>query len=123
MNTTKSADTLSLHTPYEVCCWPPRQCPQRLFSLSWQRPCEVLPAISVLSPHNLYLTLAVLQVLHDQIVQFTDAGAATGNAVVTFEKDSLSLLAPRGRFDVEMYLSSLKLTGQVRRLHSRQICI
>lgn len=55
--------------------------------------------------------------LHDQIVQFTDAGAATGNAVVTFEKDSLSLLAPRGRFDVEMYLSSLKLTGQVRYLH------
>lgn len=55
-----------------------------------------------------------LQVLHDQIVQYTDAGAATGNAVVTFEKDSLSLLAPRGRFDVEMYLSSLKLTGQVR---------
>ena len=58
----------------------------------------------------------MLQVLHDQIVQFTDAGAATGNAVVTFEKDSLSLLAPRGRFDVEMYLSSLKLTGQVRHL-------
>lgn len=56
---------------------------------------------------------STLQVLHDQIVQFTDAGAATGNAVVTFEKDSLSLLAPRGRFDVEMYLSSLKLTGQV----------
>ena len=52
-----------------------------------------------------------LQVLHDQIVQFTDAGAATGSAVVTF--DTMSLLAPRGRFDVEMYLSSLKLTGQV----------
>lgn len=60
---------------------------------------------------------STLQVLHDQIVQFTDAGAATGNAVVTFEKDSLSLLAPRGRFDVEMYLSSLKLTGQVRCMH------
>ena len=54
-----------------------------------------------------------LQVLHDQIVQFTDAGAAAGNAVVTFDRESLSLLAPRGRFDVEMYLSSLKLTGQV----------
>lgn len=64
----------------------------------------------------------MLQVLHDQIVQFTDAGAATGNAVVTFEKDSLSLLAPRGRFDVEMYLSSLKLTGQVSRLYI-QLCI
>ena len=55
-----------------------------------------------------------LQVLHDQIVQFTDAGAAAGNAVVTFDRESMSLLAPRGRFDVEMYLSSLKLTGQVR---------
>ena len=51
------------------------------------------------------------QVLHGQIVQFTDAGAAAGNAVVTFE--TMSLLAPRGRFDVEMHLSSLKLTGQV----------
>ena len=52
-----------------------------------------------------------LQVFHDQVVQFTDAGAAAGNAVVTF--DTLSLVAPRGRFDVEMYMSSLKLTGQV----------
>ncbi|KAL3141436.1 hypothetical protein ABBQ32_005004 [Trebouxia sp. C0010 RCD-2024] len=59
-------------------------------------------------------TVSAAEVLHDQIVQFTDAGAATGNAVVTFEKDSLSLLAPRGRFDVEMYLSSLKLTGQAQ---------
>ena len=67
---------------------------------------------SALSP-----IVSTSQVLHDRIVQFTDAGAATGNAVVTFEKDSLSLLAPRGRFDVEMYLSSLKLTGQVRHLH------
>lgn len=48
---------------------------------------------------------------HDQVVQFTDAGAAAGNAVVTF--DTLSLVAPRGRFDVEMYMGSLKLTGQV----------
>ena len=36
-----------------------------------------------------------------------------GNAVVTF--DQVHVLAPRGRFEVEMYLSSLKLTGQVRR--------
>ena len=72
------------------------------------------------------LSLCV-QVLHDQIVQYTDAGAATGNAVVAFEKDSLSLLAPRGRFDVEMYLSSLKLTGQVcshslRSMHFSRPC-
>lgn len=57
-------------------------------------------------------TTSAAEVLHDQIVQFTDAGAATGSAVVTF--DTMSLLAPRGRFDVEMYLSSLKLTGQAQ---------
>ena len=56
-----------------------------------------------------------LQVFHDQVVQFTDAGAAAGNAVVTFE--TLSLVAPRGRFDVEMYMSSLKLTGQVSNVY------
>ncbi len=50
-------------------------------------------------------------------MQFTDAGAAAGNAVVTFDRESMSLLAPRGRFDVEMYLSSLKLTGQVSVMH------
>lgn len=61
-----------------------------------------------------------LQVLHDQIVQFTDAGAATGTAVVTF--DTMSLLAPRGRFEVEMYLSSLKLTGQVSPFMASESC-
>lgn len=59
-------------------------------------------------------TTSAAEVLHDQIVQFTDAGAAAGNAVVTFDRESMSLLAPRGRFDVEMYLSSLKLTGQAQ---------
>lgn len=41
------------------------------------------------------------------------AGAATGDAVATF--DQVGVLVPRGRFDIEMYLSSLKLVGQVRR--------
>ena len=42
-----------------------------------------------------------------------------GNAVVTF--DQVHVLAPRGRFEVEMYLSSLKLTGQVR-CHFQHLC-
>lgn len=53
-------------------------------------------------------------------MQFTDAGAATGTAVVTF--DTMSLLAPRGRFEVEMYLSSLKLTGQVSPFMASEPC-
>eukprot|EP00891_Asterochloris_glomerata_P007691 jgi/Astpho2/7691/Aster-02572 len=53
-----------------------------------------------------------LQRFHDEVVQHTDAGAAMGNAVVTF--DQVHVLAPRGRFEVEMYLSSLKLTGQAQ---------
>ena len=39
------------------------------------------------------------------------AGAATGDAVATF--DQVGVLVPRGRFDIEMYMSSLKLVGQV----------
>lgn len=38
------------------------------------------------------------------------AGAATGDAVATF--DQVGVLVPRGRFDIEMYMSSLKLVGQ-----------
>ena len=38
-------------------------------------------------------------------------GAATGDAVATF--DQVGVLVPRGRFDIEMYLGSLKLVGQV----------
>ena len=33
--------------------------------------------------------------------------------IATF--DSVGLLAPRGRFEVEMYLTSMKLLGQVSR--------
>ena len=39
------------------------------------------------------------------------AGAATGDAVATF--DQVGVLVPRGRFDIEMYMSALKLVGQV----------
>lgn len=43
---------------------------------------------------------------------YTDLGAATGEAIVTF--DSVAVLVPRGRFDVEMFASSLKLVGQAQ---------
>lgn len=43
---------------------------------------------------------------------YTDIGAATGEAIVTF--DSVAVVVPRGRFDVEMFASSLKLVGQAQ---------
>ena len=53
------------------------------------------------------------QVFHDRVVEHTEAGAAAaGDAVVTFE--GVAVLHPRGRFDIEMYATFLKLLGQVR---------
>ena len=52
-----------------------------------------------------------MQVLHDALAQHTAQGQATGEAVATFE--SVGLLAPRGRFEVEMFVSSMTLSGQV----------
>ncbi len=49
--------------------------------------------------------------MYDQVLEHTDAGVATEDAVVTF--DSLAVLIPRGRFDVELYPSFMKLLGQV----------
>lgn len=49
----------------------------------------------------------------DALLQHTDAGVATtDDAVVTF--DDVAVLAPRGRFSVEMHTSFLKMVGQVR---------
>ena len=56
-------------------------------------------------------TQSFVQVLHDTLAQHTAQGAATGEAVATFE--SVGLLAPRGRFEVEMFVSSMTLSGQV----------
>ena len=48
----------------------------------------------------------------DLLTQHTvDAGAGV-DAVASFE--NVAVLAPRGRFEVEMYLTFLKLVGQVR---------
>ena len=52
-----------------------------------------------------------VQVLHDALAQHTAQGAATGEAVASF--DNVGLLAPRGRFEVEMFVSSMTLSGQV----------
>ena len=53
-----------------------------------------------------------LQALYDTLMAHTDAGVAVGDAVVTF--DGVAVLAPRGRFDIELYGSFMKLLGQVR---------
>ena len=45
-----------------------------------------------------------------------DAGAGV-DAVASF--DNVNVMAPRGRFEVELYLSFLKLIGQVRRSLAR----
>jgi hypothetical protein len=53
------------------------------------------------------------QALLDALLQYTDAGVATSaDAVVSF--DEVAVLAPRGRYQVEMHASFLKLVGQVR---------
>lgn len=52
-----------------------------------------------------------VQVMYDQVLEHTDAGVAVGDAVVTF--DTVAVLIPRGRFDVELYPSFMKLLGQV----------
>ena len=57
------------------------------------------------------MLFCVLQVMYNELVQYTDTGAAVGDPVYVFE--NAALLAPRGRFDVELFVSFMKLTGQV----------
>lgn len=52
------------------------------------------------------------KVFYDAVMEHTDANTATGDAVAAF--DNVTVLAPRGRFTVELYLSSLKLEGQAQ---------
>ena len=48
---------------------------------------------------------------YDRVLEHTEAGAAAaGDAIVTFE--GVAVLYPRGRFDIEMYGTFLKLLGQ-----------
>lgn len=54
---------------------------------------------------------------YDRVLEHTEAGAAAaGDAIVTFE--GAAVLYPRGRFDIEMYATFLKLLGQARILPS-----
>ena len=53
-----------------------------------------------------------VQVLHDMIMPHTDSGAAVGDAIASF--GAVAVLAPRGRFEIELYSSFMKLLGQVR---------
>lgn len=55
---------------------------------------------------------AASKVFFEKISEFTDAGTATGDAIATF--DSVGVIVPRGRFDIEMYTSSFKLLGQAQ---------
>ncbi|CAK0784212.1 hypothetical protein CVIRNUC_007416 [Coccomyxa viridis] len=52
------------------------------------------------------------KVLHDMIMPHTDSGAAVGDAIVSF--GAVAVLAPRGRFEVELYGSFMKLLGQAQ---------
>ena len=45
------------------------------------------------------------------IMPHTDSGAAVGDAIASF--GAVAVLAPRGRFEIELYGSFMKLLGQV----------
>lgn len=50
------------------------------------------------------------QVFRDKIMSMADVGAGGEDAVVTFE--SIAVLTPRGRYNVELHVSFLRLQGQ-----------
>ncbi|KAB1211652.1 FACT complex subunit SSRP1 [Morella rubra] len=50
------------------------------------------------------------QVFRDKIMSMADVGAGGEEAVVTFE--GIAILTPRGRYNVELHLSFLRLQGQ-----------
>lgn len=54
-----------------------------------------------------------VKVLLDNLLQHTDAGASTSDEAVCHFED-VAILAPRGRFNVEMHLSFIKLIGQTQ---------
>ncbi|KAE8022071.1 hypothetical protein FH972_007905 [Carpinus fangiana] len=54
------------------------------------------------------------QVFRDKIMSMADVGAGGEEAVVTFE--GIAILTPRGRYNVELHLSFLRLQGQANDL-------
>ncbi|KAK6155123.1 hypothetical protein DH2020_009371 [Rehmannia glutinosa] len=55
-------------------------------------------------------TTGANEVFRDKIVSMADVGAGGEDAVVTF--DGIAILTPRGRYNVELHLSFLRLQGQ-----------
>ncbi len=53
-----------------------------------------------------------LQVFLDAVGQFTGDAGDSQDPVATF--DTVQVLAPRGRFSIELYSTYLKLVGQAR---------
>jgi structure-specific recognition protein 1 len=53
------------------------------------------------------------QVLLDQVLQHTETGAASTDEAVCIFGD-VAVLAPRGRFEVEMHANFVTMFGQVR---------
>lgn len=50
--------------------------------------------------------------MYDRIMQFANVGEVSGTAVATF--DLVNIVNPRGRFDVELYGTFLRLLGQTQ---------
>lgn len=65
-----------------------------------------------LSEAILFQLVTPMQVFLDAVGQFTGDAGDTQDPVATF--DTVQVLAPRGRFSIELYSSYLKLVGQVR---------
>ncbi len=65
--------------------------------------------------------LGAAQVLHDVIMPHTDSGAAVGDAIASF--GAAAVLAPRGRFEIELYGNFMKLIGQVQSVVDLRRCI
>jgi hypothetical protein len=57
-------------------------------------------------------------VLAEQVLALTDAGGAAAEEAVC-ALDDVAILAPRGRFNVEMHLGFLKLSGQTQEFKIR----
>nr|BAH56794.1 AT3G28730 [Arabidopsis thaliana] len=61
------------------------------------------------------------QVFNDTIVAMADVSPGVEDAVVTFE--SIAILTPRGRYNVELHLSFLRLQGQAMTLKSSTVAL
>ena len=93
----------------EVAFHVPKDCPD---FPSAAPPAEAEVADGVDGTEPIVATIPASKVFFDLVSGFTDTGAGAGDAIATF--DSVGILVPRGRFDCELYASSLKLVGQAQ---------